>query len=458
MPQHSTASDPTHHRSQHLHSPSSSISSSAAPTPPSCVRINGRKVFGPPDNWTGDPPPISAELYVKGIPRGMNEHHLHALFRRYGAIYCVRLMVDYNDQNRGFGYVHYTSVSAADRALYAMQHCYVQPNVRLHLERSYDKCRLFVSKLPKHLRVNTVRQGLHDTFPEVKSVVVYHAGSTLNGSPSSSSSGGDPMAGNRGFAFLEFPTHDAAIRAKQLASTGQMRIFGQNVHVVWANPERAVSEQAMRDVRTLFVRNVDMRLRQADLFAIITQFVAGDQVRRVSRNRDLAFVELRTREAAQRLLECLDGYVGMYRAFDVQWSIPANHDSLHGGTVLAAHDHDAALRLVCVANEWFVPVYLFGRVCTMNMAQYVCVLLAASSGGSMVRPESEQERCALIMELQLTGVDLQTRAAEVVMSLVRRCGRLPQQNYVLVVEANVYHIGECSGFHFIGNIADLLCI
>lgn len=419
---------------------------------PSCIRINGRKVFGPPDNWIGDPPPISAELFVKGIPRGMDEHHLHALFRRHGPIYCIRLMVDYNDLNRGFGYVHYANVAAADRALYLMQHCYVQPNVRLHLERSYDKCRLFVSKLPKNLRVNKVRQKLHDTFPEVKSVVVYHAtglgrsiaSSSITSAPWQSNEVGmltDSINGNRGFAFLDFPTHDAAIRAKQLASTGQMRIFGQNVQVVWANPERAVSSDVMRDVRTLFMRNVDMRLRQTDLLQIISRFVPSEQVRRLSRNRDLAFVELQTRTAAQRLLECLDGYVSMGRPFDVQWSIPPNRNTLHG----AMHpvDHEAALRLVCVSNEWLVPIYLFGRVCTRNLSQYVCVILAAASGGLMQQQiEPMQERCALIMELRLNGVDLQARAAQVALSLVQRCGRLPQINYVLLVEANMYHIGE----------------
>lgn len=285
-------------------------SSSTKPDDLQCIRINGRKVFGPPGDWSGPPPPIAAEVFVKRIPRHMKEQHLHALFRRFGPIYCVRLMVDFNDENRGFGYVHYASVTSADRALYVLQHLYVQPHVQLHLERSYDKCRLFVSHLPKNLRVNSIRVGLHAAFPEVQTVTVYHA------------QGSQPASGNRGFAFMDFPTHDAAIRAKQQASTGRVRLFGQDVQIVWANPERSVPMETMKDLRTLFVRNVDMELRQADLFAIIVKFVLPEEVRKVSRNRDLAFIEMRSRASAERVMDGLQGYIGLKRQFEVKWSIP----------------------------------------------------------------------------------------------------------------------------------------
>lgn len=95
---------------------------------------------------------------------------------------------------------------------------------------------------------------------------------------------------------------------------------------------------------------------------------------------------------------------------------------------------------MCVANEWLVPVYLFGRIFTQTMSQYVCVVLAAANGTT----GAVEQRCALIMEVRLTGADMQSRAAEVALSVVRRCGRLPPVNYVMVVERDAYHIGELS--------------
>lgn len=123
--------------------------------------------------------------------------------------------------------------------------------------------------------------------------------------------------------------------------------------------------------------------------------------------------------------------------------IPSSSEYQHDDVERRTIDFDARLRLTCVANDWQVPVYLFGRIQPHTMTQYVAVLLATDEDAVGDVQQRRRRRCALIMELQLTRTDLMSRAAEVTMSLVRHHGGLPPEHLVLAVGPNGYHVGEC---------------
>lgn len=257
------------------------------------VRVNGRKIIGPSVDWEGEAPSNESELFLKRIPKDMHEMKLLRLFQQFGPVYNLRLMVDFCDQNRGFGYVHFVHKSDATKAMDVLQHYFIRPFHTLHLEKSYNKCRLFVSNFPRDKSVPTVKAVLQEVFPELSNVVIYKC---------------HMDEGNRGFAFVDFPTHDAAIRAKQQTSIGRCRLFDRDVKVVWANPEHtADTVDALDDVRTLFVRNVHMALNNRDIFQVLSQFVHRTEVQKVARVRDLAFIEFFEREAAERVKVKLDG-------------------------------------------------------------------------------------------------------------------------------------------------------
>lgn len=94
-------------------------------------------------------------------------------------------------------------------------------------------------------------------------------------------------------------------------------------------------------------------------------------------------------------------------------------------------DHDATLRMKCVANKWLPPIYVFGRIFSDRMAQYAAVLLGDGHG-----------LCQILMQISVQCLDLQSRVAEVVVALIEMNGRLPLVNYVLIVEEDAFHLGE----------------
>lgn len=208
-----------------------------------CMRINGRKIFGPPANWIGDQPPNTCELFVKGVPKDMNEYELLSHFQRFGKIYEFRLMIDFNNCNRGFGYVRYIREEDAKIAAEVLNHLYVRPFKTMGLQKSYDKCRLFVGHIPKHLTLQQIENDLRHLFPEVSEIVQQDQGAFL-----------DPNQHNRGFVLMNFRNHNAAIRAKQISATGRCRIWDRDIKIVWANPERwtaSLDDEVKKDKQRL---------------------------------------------------------------------------------------------------------------------------------------------------------------------------------------------------------------
>lgn len=60
------------------------------------MQMNGRKVLGPPEDWQGPPPSSACELFVRRIPRNIDEQRLIQPFLRFGQIYEMRLPMDFN--------------------------------------------------------------------------------------------------------------------------------------------------------------------------------------------------------------------------------------------------------------------------------------------------------------------------------------------------------------------------
>lgn len=203
-----------------------------------CMRINGRKIYGPPSNWIGQPP-NTCELFVKHIPAIIDEIELLGYFRRIGCIYELRLMIDFKNENRGFAYLRYVDEASTSMAIELLNHLYVRPGRKLIVERSYDKCSLFIGNISKQLTRSDIENELFSMFTELAKVVIapVHARDLGNGSLQ-----------NGGYVFLDFPSHNAAVRAKQLTSTGRCRLWGRDVKIVWANPKEHVDDEVMSKV------------------------------------------------------------------------------------------------------------------------------------------------------------------------------------------------------------------
>lgn len=187
------------------------------------VQVNGARIYGPPKNWTGQPPSNNCELYVKGIPKDFSEDQLIHHFSRFGKIYTFRLMMNYNNRNRGYAFVKYANEVDCLRANEVLQYFYIQTHRLLQIERSFDKCRLYFGNIPKHLAPDDVERELRRLFPKLTDI---HFCSRT----------GQPEYPHRGFVFVDFPDHATALKAKQKC-VPTLVLWSTDLRVMWADPD-----------------------------------------------------------------------------------------------------------------------------------------------------------------------------------------------------------------------------
>ena len=108
-----------------------------------------RKYGGPPKNWIGPPPSKGSEVFVWKIPRDILEDVLLPLFETVAPIYEMRLMMDFNGSNRGFGFFTYANPTDAAKAIQQLNNYEIRPKRFIGVIRSLDNCRLFVGGIPK---------------------------------------------------------------------------------------------------------------------------------------------------------------------------------------------------------------------------------------------------------------------------------------------------------------------
>ena len=59
--------------------------------------------------WEGPPPPRGCEVFVGKLPRDVYEVQLLPLFESVGQVYELRLMLEFNGQNRGYAFVMFAN-------------------------------------------------------------------------------------------------------------------------------------------------------------------------------------------------------------------------------------------------------------------------------------------------------------------------------------------------------------
>ncbi|XP_061816592.1 probable RNA-binding protein 46 isoform X1 [Nerophis lumbriciformis] len=181
------------------------------------VQENGqRKYGGPPPDWEG-PAPRDSEVFVGSIPRNMYEDELVPLFETAGSIYELRLMMDFNGENRGYAFVKYTEREEALKAIQMLNNYEVRPKKLIGVCICLNNCRLFVGCIPKDKNKDEILDELRKVTDGVLDVIVYPADNSKNG----------------GFAFVEYETHKAAAVARKKFISGA-QLWGHTHWVNWA--------------------------------------------------------------------------------------------------------------------------------------------------------------------------------------------------------------------------------
>lgn len=199
-----------------------------------------KKMYSPLKNY-GFVPEKHSELFVTGIPHRSSIHDLLEFFEQVGEVFEIKLMTKPDGvQNRGFVYVTYMNKQLAKMALTALKDKLFQDKTRFNLQLSVDNCRIFVNGIPINKTRTDVKNVLRYDYRIENLVDVITYRSYANPSH------------NRGFAFLEFRTHEEAsyFRAKYW---DKLYMFGKKMSVSWAIPLKEMDENEASKVSSYWL-------------------------------------------------------------------------------------------------------------------------------------------------------------------------------------------------------------
>ena len=243
---------------------------------------------------TRHPPSRGCEVFVGKLPRDCFEAELFPLFERCGAIYEMRLMMDFSGFNRGYAFITYQCRDDAKRSVKELNNFEIRPNRLIGVCQSVDNCRLFVGGIPKTKKREEILDEMCKISEGVVDVIVY---------PSA-----HDKTKNRGFAFVEYESHRSAAMARRKLLPGKIQLWGHQIAVDWAEPEAEVDEDVMATVRVLYVRNLMMTTSEEQIKEIFDQF-KPNSVERVKKLKDYAFVHFRERDDALNAMNRMNGTI-----------------------------------------------------------------------------------------------------------------------------------------------------
>ncbi|NXE16555.1 A1CF factor, partial [Lophotis ruficrista] len=277
------------------------------------IQENGqRKYGGPPPSWDGPPPERGCEIFIGKLPRDLFEDELIPLCEKIGKIYEMRMMMDFNGNNRGYAFVTFSNKQEAKNAIKQLNNYEIRNGRLLGVCASVDNCRLFVGGIPKTKKREEILAEMKKVTDGVVDVIVY---------PSAAD-----KTKNRGFAFVEYESHRAAAMARRKLLPGQIQLWGHPIAVDWAEPEVEVDEDTMSSVKILYVRNLMLSTTEETIEKEFNNIKPG-AVERVKKIRDYAFVHFNKREDAVEAMKALNGKVLDGSPIEVTLAKPVDKDS-----------------------------------------------------------------------------------------------------------------------------------
>ncbi|XP_041424416.1 APOBEC1 complementation factor L homeolog isoform X3 [Xenopus laevis] len=279
----------------------------------SLTQENGQRRYGgPPPGWDGPPPERGCEIFIGKLPRDLFEDELIPLCEKTGKIYEMRMMMDFNGNNRGYAFVTFTNRQDARDAIKQLNNYEIRNGRLLGVCASVDNCRLFVGGIPKTKRREEILAEMRKVTDGVLDVIVY---------PSAAD-----KAKNRGFAFVEYESHRAAAMARRKLLPGRIQLWGHPIAVDWAEPEVEVDEDTMSSVKILYVRNLMLTTAEETIEKEFSSVKPGS-VERVKKIRDYAFVHFRNRADAVDAMNVLNGKIIDGSPIEVTLAKPVDKES-----------------------------------------------------------------------------------------------------------------------------------
>ncbi|XP_037546907.1 APOBEC1 complementation factor [Nematolebias whitei] len=368
---------------------------------------NGQRRYGgPPPGWDGSPPERGSEIFVGKLPRDLFEDELVPLCEKFGKLYEVRMMMDFNGNNRGYAFVTFSNKQEAKAAMKQLNNYEIRNGRLLGVCASVDNCRLFVGGIPKTKKREEILTEMRKVTDGVMDVIVY---------PSAAD-----KSKNRGFAFVEYESHRAAAMARRKLLPGRIQLWGHPIAVDWAEPEVEVDEDTMATVKILYVRNLMLQTTEETIEKEFNSIKLG-AVERVKKIRDYAFVHFSQREDAINAMKALNGKVVDGSPIEVTLAKPVDKDSYvrytrgtggRGGSVLQTDYTTYALGQVleelCQKNNWGQPVYQLHSAISPDQRQlflYKITIPALASQLHTAHPFTPAKLCASVEEAKVHAAE-----------------------------------------------------
>eukprot|EP00775_Hariotina_reticulata_P004666 gene4666-4919_t len=190
------------------------------PTPSASGRLNVDR----PDPLSQ--PPHGTEVYMANMAMDASDDQIRAFCEKMGEVFQLRIPKNPDGRNRGYGFVVYTTKTAAENAV---QHLNMQelpdfPGRKVRVNESQVKNRLFMGNLPRSMT-------LHQLEEELKKEVVGLEDVELMMDKE------NPEL-NRGFGFATFYNYACADQARRKYTDTERTLGGRPVTITWAEPKK----------------------------------------------------------------------------------------------------------------------------------------------------------------------------------------------------------------------------
>lgn len=150
----------------------------------------------------------------------------------------VRLMLQPDGlSNRGYAFVVVNSSDEARDAISQLDNTEIRPGCRVGVKRSVDNRRLFIGNIPREKSKEEFEKEIRrqPAFGgNVTKVIMYQDV--------------QDKRKNRGFAFVEFPSHREAAMVRRQMMREKLSLWGKEICVDWAQPEPEVDRNVMNQV------------------------------------------------------------------------------------------------------------------------------------------------------------------------------------------------------------------
>lgn len=257
-------------------------------------------------------------IFVKNLPPAMDNKGLSDMFSYYGNILSCKVVTDADGKSKGYGYVHYETGEAATEAIQKLNGISIDDHVLTALPflRRQERggattwTNLYVKHFPKNWDEAKIRE-LTEPFGAVSSIALAK----------------DAAGSNKGFGFVSFEEHDAAVKAVEALNGKQIEEDGQTFNFYIGRAQKKTERQrdlashylAKREEkqnlyqgRNLYVKNVDDEVTDEEFLKLFSEHgtVANAKIMRDGpggASKGFGFVCYNNAEDALKAISALNG-------------------------------------------------------------------------------------------------------------------------------------------------------